>query len=252
MDALEQADSFRRIPQSMLISRKAKYVWCAAFLVLGVVALLLVIIAGAIVEARVSVKSSAPRSHHRPASLASDARPIPQFEDHTCGLLALSAAYRAHSVDPAAKNLRFRLGVDVPADPTDPTSTGTLHPDLFRVLVQDHFVYHLLDSHDQGDLLRLIDHLDSNGIALLLIARRGNGNLHWVLTDHHENTRLRIVDSLFAEPYDEPLNDYAQNHLLSIILIEPRADTKPVSMTRAHTDGISEMERVRRRLSKRD
>ena len=69
----------------------------------------------------------------------------PQTEPHTCGLHSLRSIYRAYGLNPDEHELRERLGVDTPANPADPTSTGTLQPDISRVLAQDGFLIHALD-----------------------------------------------------------------------------------------------------------
>lgn len=63
--------------------------------------------------------------------------PEKQIDTFSCGFHALSSIYRSHGVDPRLANLRRRLGTSVPAIPFVQDSTGTLQPDLFRVLRQD-------------------------------------------------------------------------------------------------------------------
>ncbi|MEM9083760.1 MAG: hypothetical protein AAGB34_09200 [Planctomycetota bacterium] len=210
----------------------------------------LIAYAGTVVFARVGTKSAASHSPSRPSEPLGHADPILQFESHTCGLLALSAAYEVHALSPQSENLRYRLGVDRVADPTDQDSTGTLHPDLFRVLVQDHFAYRILDPRNEFDRGSFIGHLEEGGVSILLIARRENGNLHWVLADEVHDRQLRVVDSLFEYPYREPIDDFMTNHVLSVVCITPAAAGARISEMQAHADGLMEMDRVRRRLSK--
>lgn len=207
---------------------------------------------GAAITARVGGKAGAPRSATFPQPRLADPEPILQLEDHTCGLLSLSSAYRAYGLSPEAKNLRFRLGVDRTAHPFDAESTGTLHPDLLRVLVQDGFRYHLLNPRrdDAADLLDA--HLDSGNLALLLIRRRENGGLHWVLTDRLEQDALRIVDSLREDVYTEPGGEFIRDHVLSVIAVAPDGSRNEAALSDAHADGLAEMNRVRRRLRDRD
>ena len=62
-----------------------------------------------------------------------------QTEGSTCGLHALSSVYRAHGLNGEVFRLRARLGIDIPALPFLEHTTGTLQPDLLRVLAQDGF-----------------------------------------------------------------------------------------------------------------
>ena len=65
--------------------------------------------------------------------------PEVQFEKHTCGLHTLRSIYQAYGLNPDAENLRVRLGVDVQANPADPTSTGTVQPDVLQVWIRTAF-----------------------------------------------------------------------------------------------------------------
>ncbi len=197
---------------------------------------------------RVSSKTNAPYEPGGPSVRQGDATPILQLESHTCGLLSLSAAYEIYGLSPDAKNLRFRLGVDRVAHPFDETSTGTLHPDLFRVLAQDQFRWTLIDPDAEDAATRLARHVDRGNVALLLIARRQNGRLHWVLTDGREGGALRIVDSLAAAPYPEPIDDFVGEFVLSIVALEP-ADRELPTSTAAHAEGLAEMARVSERMN---
>lgn len=194
---------------------------------------------------RVGGKSSAPHDDRSPRRTGLHAEPILQLENHTCGLLSLSAAYVAYGLSPEAENLRFRLGTDREAVPGDSTTTGTLHPDLLRVLAQDGFGYDLIDPTSSDANVRLRGHVEGGNVALLLIARRQNGALHWVMSDTMELGSLRVVDSLLSEPVTEDVEVFLRDCVLSIIAIRPEGDA---SITRAHADGIAEMARVRERM----
>ncbi len=220
-----------------------RVVCITAFIALSGIALLIGL--ASIVVSNVPAKMEAPHAEQQPARTEEAAGPILQFENHTCGLLTLSAAYRVYGLSPVEENLRLRLGVDKPANPLDSTSTGTLHPDLLRVLVQDGFDYSLLEPPQEATALR--DHLDGGDVALLLIARRQNGNLHWVLTDSREDDRLRIVDSLAAEAYQEPMLEFLESCVLSIVAIKPAAAGAEANLDAAHVDGLAELARVQRR-----
>jgi hypothetical protein len=229
-----------------LTTRQATALRITAYLLVGGV--IFIVSLPLIVLANLPRKSDAPHAFVRPERLDGAAAPILQFEKHTCGLLALSAAYRIYGLTPADENLRTRLGVDLPANPLDSTSTGTLHPDLLRVLVQDGFGYALPDPAQGPAPLR--SHISEGNVALLLIARRQNGNLHWVLTDACGDEQLRIVDSLEAEAYHEPLVEFTATCVLSIVTIEPARGGTDGDVEQAHIDGLAELNRVRGRLGR--
>lgn len=200
---------------------------------------------------RIASKGNAPRSHDRPTPRAEPAHPIPQLASHTCGYLSLAAVYRAYGLSEHDKNLRYRLGTDRVAHPFDASSTGTLHPDLFRVLDQDGFAYTCIDpaADDVTDQLRR--HLASGHIALLLTTTAETGGLHWVITDVAEGDGIRIVDSLADEPRIEPIAGLSR--MLSIITVRPAQDASgPDGSTPSpHLDGLNEMRRVADRLRDR-
>ncbi len=220
----------------------------------GLGLLLLFLLAGVLfVAGRVSGKSEAWRSADVPqSSTIAPAEPLEQTEPHTCGLLSLSSAYRAYGLSPDNKNLRFRLGVDRTANPVDSTSTGTLHPDLLRVIVQDGFTYELLDpgASDAGSRLR--EHVNAHQAALILIRRPESGGLHWLLTDEAGDGRLRIVDSLRPEPVREALDAFMREVALSIILLKPSGVDVMPDVSAAHRAGVAEMVLVRERLKRFD
>lgn len=206
------------------------------------------------INARINRKSSAWYSPDPPSARAGAAQPILQLESHTCGLLTLSAAYTLYDLQLEEKNLRYRLGVDVPANPLDSSSTGTLHPDLLRVLVQDGFTYEMPSPFLDADV-RLRNHLQTGNVALILIRRRETGGLHWVLADALDGDSLRIVDSLQTLPVTEPIADYFNHRVLSAILIKPNPSfPDPLgsgpAVAQAHGDGAAEMVRVKQRLDR--
>ena len=174
------------------------------------------------VRSRVDWKMKSP--HENQAILLGELRqvaPEVQLESDTCGLHTLRAIYRAYGVDPDQENLRTRLGLDVPSNPLDSETTGTLQLDMSRVLVQDGFTFEFLDFSAEGAHLRLSSHLMSNNMAAVLIRRRQNGNLHWVALRAESDSSATVLDSLSEQPYSEPLEDYVKNYMLSAILISP-------------------------------
>lgn len=215
---------------------------------LAAIALALIIAAAIYIVPRVASKHHAPRSPDTPTHPVADAEPILQFESHTCGFLALSAAYRVYGLSPEAKNIRFRLGVDREAHPFDEHSTGTLHPDLLRVLVQDGFEYAFLDLRTPDSLGRLRAHLDAGNLALVLITIEESGGLHWVLADELESGRLRIVDSLRREPYTRPARKFIDQRVLSVLLVRPARPPGSLRVADAYAAATAELARVCRRM----
>lgn len=226
----------------------------------GGATLALVTIFVIVVVIRVGEKGGAPRSSETPVERVADGEPIPQLEKHTCGLLALSAAYRMYGLSPEEKNLRFRLGVDTPAQPLDSTSTGTLHPDLFRVLRQDGFVFEMIDPLSTNAIDDVAGVIGRGECVLTLIRRRESGGLHWVLVDRADGETMRVVDSLKDSPTDEASRAFLLECVLSLVAIRPseeeerarlRADSRAEAraISEAHRQGLAEMARVRERLN---
>jgi len=155
-------------------------------------------------------------------SFLKDVGPEAQFEKHTCGLHTLRVIYKAYGLNPDDENLRFRLGVDIKANPIDEESTGTLQPDMLRVLLQDGFMYTILPiKEEKKATIKLLNHLEKGNMAAILISRRENGNMHWVAAQKKINGKIAILDSLFPEPYLEEPHSYTRECILSCILLEP-------------------------------
>lgn len=177
-----------------------------------------------------------------------EAFPEAQFESDTCGLHTLRAIYKSYGIDPNRENLRVRLGVDVPAVPTDETSTGTLQPDMLRVLSQDRFAWELLDVDHDAAAEELVQHLLTANMAAVLIRRRENGHLHWVAASSIKSGKMAIVDSLRDHVYFEEPRSFLGDCILSCILVRPSSEETEVSLlSRAHADGTTEMMRTLRR-----
>ena len=171
-----------------------------------------------------------------------------QLESHTCGLHTLRTIYRAYGVEPEKENLRTRLGLDVPSNPLDPESTGTLQLDMLRVLAQDGFDFELLDFSEEDVPHRLLAHLSNTNMAAALIKRRQNGNLHWVALRYESESKVKVIDSLFEQPYSEPLEDYVNNVMLSAIMLSPAEPGQPrLSVDEAHWVGVYDMLQTVRR-----
>jgi hypothetical protein len=147
------------------------------------------------------------------------AEPERQTEPHTCGLHALSSLYRAYRLDPERLRLRFRIGVDKPVSNFFPDTTGTIHPDILRVVEQDGFEAEVLRPSDSATRLRVEEHLRRGHYALVLI--RVN-ELHWVLFTGLEGDRAVVCDSLETEAYDVAFREYLAERVYSVVLIRPR------------------------------
>lgn len=226
-------------------------------LIASVVAAVVVILAwaGCELTGRVRHKEELEHVDASPGPARELGPPEFQFEDHTCGLHALRIVYRAHGLDPDAERLRERLGVDTPAVPKAPTTTGTLHPDLLRVLAQDHFDSSFIDPDQEGVAARfeaLLASASGSAPAVLLLIDLGNAALHWVAAARSERAgHVRVWDSLVREPYDEPLESYLRERVVSVVTVTPNArlDVRPLKPL--YSAGLAEMWRVKRRMDAR-
>ncbi len=180
----------------------------------------------------------------RPSATARQAWPEEQTEPHTCGWHAMRSLYTAYGLDPDEFSLRFRLGTDQPAMRADKDSTGTLHPDLYRVLAQDGFVAEPLDFDRALPADHLDLHLSNNQLALAVVYR---STYHWVLlTPGGEPGRVRVVDSLSAEQVDTDAAAFV-DEALSITLVRPAGPGETISIADAHAAGLAEMRRLYQR-----
>eukprot|EP00752_Nemacystus_decipiens_P015114 g13466.t1 len=160
----------------------------------------------------------------------------------------MRSMYAAYGLNPDAFDLRFRLGTDEPAMRADQDSTGTLHPDLYRVLTQDGFAIDTLDLGAGVSATALQNHLASDQLALVVVYR---STYHWVLVGPGEGADEAVVyDSLQAEPITMPI-DTLLDDALSITLIEPATD-EGMSVSDAHTAGLAEMARLYQRNAMND
>ncbi len=176
-----------------------------------------------VVKPRIDFKSSVPHDDllAKSKGYLHDVAPEAQFESDTCGMHTLRVIYKVYGLDPDEENLRVRLGVDVPANPLDKKSTGTLQPDMFRVFNQDGFGYQTLPINQSSAITRLTSHLREGDMAAVLISRRENGNMHWVVAKEMKGEKVVILDSLFDEPYLEDPAKFFPEAVLSCILIKP-------------------------------
>lgn len=179
----------------------------------------------------------------RPQPTATTPTPEVQTEPHTCGLHAMRSLYAAYGLNPDVFKLRFRLGTDAPAMRIDSDSTGTLHPDLYRVLGQDGFAADAMDLDAADADARLQAHLEHDQLALALVYR---STYHWVLlSDHEDAAQLTVIDSLATEPFGNDIHAFINETALSITLVRPSSDG--AGNVEAHHDGIDEMLEAARR-----
>lgn len=175
---------------------------------------------------------------------------VEQTLPHTCGLRAMEAAYTAYGLDPGVMDIRYRLGTDFAAVPTDPESTGTLHPDILRVLAQDGFATTVVDLEASDATQQLAGHLAEGQLALAVVY---SSTYHWVLLAPGDDAEmLWLVDSLADHGAARDINSYVKDETLSITLIQPRDpfDDSP-SRSAQHLLGTREMARTYDRQSER-
>ena len=179
----------------------------------------------------------------RPNAVPSTPRAGTQTEPHTCGWHAMNSMYAAYGLNGEIFDLRFRLGTDEPAMRADKESTGTLHPDLYRVLAQDGFKIDALDLEADVAAAALKNHLAWQQLALVVVYR---STYHWVLIGPaDESDELVVYDSLKDEPETMPVDELLDN-ALSVTLVEP-SDGEPMSTSAAHAEGLKEMARLYQR-----
>lgn len=177
-----------------------------------------------------------------------------QTEGFTCGVHAVSTVYHAYGLDSEAERVRWRLGVDTKAVFWMGDSTGALHPDLWMVLAQDFFEVVAIDCDAADAWDNLLAHLDTGHPAILLIARRENGHLHWVTVTGgfedpaHPDGLIEIYDPLFDAPYTEPI-DFLHDHIATCVLVRPTVNGRQaMSSIAAHRAGFRELLAARERI----
>lgn len=167
----------------------------------------------------------------RPSESPTSPMPELQTEPHTCGLHALESLYKAYGLDTRHHNLRFRLGIDIPAVPWVKLTQGALQPDLFRVLAQDGFKLELVSLDISLEIVRkkIFIHMLSGHKSIALIKKPSNGSLHWIVIDKQDND-LVIVDSQHPSPYAVDPDDLITNNLVTLLLVsqEPNPCAKTV------------------------
>lgn len=190
-------------------------------------------------------------NHTGPNATADRPVRVEQTLPHTCGLRAMEAAYTAYGLAPDAMDLRYRLGTDFAAVPVDPESTGTLHPDLLRVLAQDGFATTVVDLDAIDAAHQVADHLADGQLALAVVYR---STYHWVLLAQGDTaSTLWLVDSLAEDRAEHDIAEYVENETLSVVLIGPRPASDPApSRSAQHLLGTREMARAYERHEARE
>lgn len=185
----------------------------------------------------------------RPATVPATFTLEKQAEGFTCGMHALSTVYKAYGLDPEAERIRWRLGVDTKAVAWMGDSTGALHPDMWMVLTQDYFQTDALDVEAGDAWQQLQTHLDLGHPAVLLICRRENGNLHWVVaTRALGDEAIEVYDPLFDEPVEETA-DFLSEHLVTAMLVSPTSDGEmAMSSVDAHLAGMGALKVATKRI----
>ena len=216
-------------------------VWTAVILVLGVLSITPIII--------ITRTWFIVHTDQRPAALPASYALEEQTEGFTCGIHALSTVYKAYGLDPEAERIRWRLGVDTKAVAWMGDSTGALHPDMWMVLVQDFFSIHLPSDYGEAGWSEMREHMKHGHPAVLLIKRRENGNLHWVVaTRTLDDDKIEVYDSLFDEPYAEA-SDFLTDHIVTTMLIRPSTTgEQATSSIDAHLAGMAALKDATRRI----
>ena len=162
--------------------------------------------------------------------------PEKQVEGHTCGWHSVRSIYTSYDLETDRYMLRERLGVDAKAVPFFASTKGTVHPDILRVLDQDGFQFEHLDLKKVADLHRLHEHFEEGHYALVLINRRENQALHWVVFAGVEQGDYVVVDSLSEEKYSEDLGFLAEN-VQTTLLLKP-SDSDQIGTGKSHRNGV--------------
>ena len=179
--------------------------------------------------------------YQAPSSTPRPLVPEVQTDGFSCGYHALSAIYRSYGLDPKLARLRARLGTSRPAVPFVADSTGTLQPDLLRVLQQDGFLAETLRASKDDDRARLIDHLQKGQYCLALLESGHAGGLHWVVFTEYRDGEVTIGDSLKRGLHRESLSQLAAGPLLSTITLSPDVPRPGSPFYRAHVSGLAHM-----------
>ncbi len=216
-------------------------VWAAVIIVLGVLSITPIVI--------ITRTWFIVHADQRPRAVPATYTLEEQTEGFTCGVHALSTVYKAYGLDPEAERIRWRLGVDTKAVFYVSDSTGALHPDMYMVLAQDYFAVDELASYDDNGWKDMAAHLDRGHPVVLLIKRRENGNLHWVVaTRLLDAGTIEVYDPLFDEPYGET-PDFLYDHVVTAMLVRPTGNgEQAASSIDVHLTGMDALNKARKRI----
>lgn len=159
-----------------------------------------------------------------PTALPMPLVPERQIEAHTCGWHAIRSIYRAYGIDPDVQRLRFRLGTDKPFTNFVPDSTGTIHPDILRVMGQDRFEIEMVNPSSATAAEQIRAHLALGHVALTLIDAPG---LHWIVLERSSERGQRqdtamVCDSLSDTNYPASVTELCTHRAVSVLLVKPR------------------------------
>ena len=181
---------------------------------------------------------------------AADLIPEVQTEPHTCGLHSLRSIYRSFGLEPDDYRLRARLGVDNPGLALDQNSTGTIQPDLYRVLDQDGFAF-VADFSKQAKMDAVYRHLASGHPVMALIQREETEGMHWIVLQQlePETKTFTVCDSLAGGELQFITADAEwTRRLLGTVRIQPRGQgSEARSPWSLHAAGLRDMGRTYRR-----
>jgi ABC-type bacteriocin/lantibiotic exporter with double-glycine peptidase domain len=153
-----------------------------------------------------------------PAKVPGVFAPVKQTEPHTCGYCGIVAIYNAYGLDHQAAGLRFRLGTDVQLNQLVDSSTGTIPPDMTRVLEQDGFTTQTVSAANDQMAALTLAHLRVGHPALAVIKVTG---LHWVVLTAEHDGQVTVCDSLHDELYTKPTDAYLKDEVYGVMLVKP-------------------------------
>lgn len=155
-----------------------------------------------------------------------------QFQDCTSGLHALNRVYSHYGQKTEKRILGKRMGID-PQDKEAERNKyrACLHPDLIRMLTEDSLYFEslCLDQNLRKSIKSLKRKLHNGGIAMVLIRRRENGNMHWVTAQKAPLEKLMLHDCLSSKTYTVCAYKFIRECVLSCFFIRPKSqqDTLP-------------------------
>ncbi len=144
--------------------------------------------------------------------------PVKQTDPHTCGYCGIVAVYNAYGLDHQAAGLRFRLGTDVQLNQLVDSSTGTIPPDMTRVLEQDGFTTQTVSAANDQMAALTLAHLRAGHPALAVIKVKG---LHWVVLTAEHDGQVTVCDSLHDDLYTKSAATYLKDEVYGVMLILP-------------------------------